>query len=635
MTSPLDVMKSVVGTKWEPGDGPSATINEWLKFIGDTYPPQAAYCASLSNDNYFSWCGATVAYCMAKCGIVPVFGPTDVTRWAFAMGWLVNWGTPVSTPEPGDVVIFDFKGGDHHVTLFVADNGDGTWACLGGNQSHQVKETNFKKSSMMGVRRPPAVGVVQQPASAGELQMGSIGPEVTRLQQILGVAVDGEFGPETDAAVRAFQTSHSLEVDGVVGAETWAALAKVPTIASSTESLTSLLVNKIVALARSSDLAKVHWADRGTAPIGYINGVAVTFARVYLKLKASDSAALAMTAPLGDDTKDALAWYGLPNGDRPTMLRQLFALLYGLGMRESSGNCFEGRDTSANNTSSDTAEAGLFQQSWNSHTASPEIPRLFAAYSANPDGYLSIFRVGLNGLPTENVGSGDGAAFQALCKSCPAFACEAAAVGLRVLRSHWGPIIRREAEIRSEAISLLQRIQDMVDAVPSTAPQPGAPPVAQLDINAILAAIQPQLQALIQQAIAQALAGIAPPIPVTATNAAGAPVPAVLLPPQQVTVLSTIAHIQPVFDMLNPILERVLPPPWNLVPQGLGALGHVVSGATGGTTVTPVSFGKSLDTGLVSVIAGLHAGGINLPPWLQNIATAVHSAVPAPTDSTK
>jgi hypothetical protein len=53
-------------------------------------------------------------------------------------------------------------------------------------------------------------------------------------------------------------------------------------------------------------------------------------------------------------------------------------------MRESSGNCFEGRDASAGNTSSETAEAGLFQQSHNSFKASPELGQLMTAYQANP-----------------------------------------------------------------------------------------------------------------------------------------------------------------------------------------------------------------------------------------------------------
>jgi peptidoglycan hydrolase-like protein with peptidoglycan-binding domain len=38
------------------------------------------------------------------------------------------------------------------------------------------------------------------------------------------VAVDGIFGPETDAAVRAFQQQKGLAVDGIAGPDTWSAL---------------------------------------------------------------------------------------------------------------------------------------------------------------------------------------------------------------------------------------------------------------------------------------------------------------------------------------------------------------------------------------------------------------------------
>jgi peptidoglycan hydrolase-like protein with peptidoglycan-binding domain len=38
------------------------------------------------------------------------------------------------------------------------------------------------------------------------------------------LSVDGIFGPETDRAVKDFQTSNALEADGIVGAETWGKL---------------------------------------------------------------------------------------------------------------------------------------------------------------------------------------------------------------------------------------------------------------------------------------------------------------------------------------------------------------------------------------------------------------------------
>ncbi len=47
---------------------------------------------------------------------------------------------------------------------------------------------------------------------------------VERLQASLHVAVDGEFGPETERAIRGFQAAHRLTVDGIAGAATWQAL---------------------------------------------------------------------------------------------------------------------------------------------------------------------------------------------------------------------------------------------------------------------------------------------------------------------------------------------------------------------------------------------------------------------------
>ncbi len=61
------------------------------------------------------------------------------------------------------------------------------------------------------------------------VQNGHNGHPVQTLQYLLrarghGVTVDGVFGPRTEAAVKAFQTSHGLVANGVVGAETWAVL---------------------------------------------------------------------------------------------------------------------------------------------------------------------------------------------------------------------------------------------------------------------------------------------------------------------------------------------------------------------------------------------------------------------------
>jgi hypothetical protein len=62
------------------------------------------------------------------------------------------------------------------------------------------------------------------------LRSGSTGSDVRRLQRSLTAAlgrtvgIDGAFGPQTDQAVRDYQSSRGLTVDGVAGAQTWTAL---------------------------------------------------------------------------------------------------------------------------------------------------------------------------------------------------------------------------------------------------------------------------------------------------------------------------------------------------------------------------------------------------------------------------
>ncbi len=60
------------------------------------------------------------------------------------------------------------------------------------------------------------------PESATQTPPPTGATEVEWLQAALHVPVDGEFGPETEAAVRRLQARHGLDVDGVVGPATWA-----------------------------------------------------------------------------------------------------------------------------------------------------------------------------------------------------------------------------------------------------------------------------------------------------------------------------------------------------------------------------------------------------------------------------
>jgi putative chitinase len=56
------------------------------------------------------------------------------------------------------------------------------------------------------------------------LKNGSSGPEVKQLQEKLGLAADGQFGPGTEAKVKEWQSANGLTADGIVGPASWSKL---------------------------------------------------------------------------------------------------------------------------------------------------------------------------------------------------------------------------------------------------------------------------------------------------------------------------------------------------------------------------------------------------------------------------
>lgn len=73
----------------------------------------------------------------------------------------------------------------------------------------------------------PAAPATEEGGQGPVLKRGLTGEPVTKLQERLGQlgfdpgGVDGQFGPNTDAAVKAFQQSRGIDVDGIVGPQTW------------------------------------------------------------------------------------------------------------------------------------------------------------------------------------------------------------------------------------------------------------------------------------------------------------------------------------------------------------------------------------------------------------------------------
>jgi hypothetical protein len=351
--------------------------------------------------------------------------------------------------------------------------------------------SSYAKSGVIAYVWPKASGPVP-PAQRRVLKEGDTGSDVAGVQKSLGLppaACDGDFGSVTDGAVRGFQAAAGLDVDGQVGPDTWAQVDALDACkAAGNDGLSPELIDAIVDAAKNSAIASYSWKDRGKAPIGYTCGVALCFALAQTWLAEGDAAASRMArADSNNPDKDALSWYrskfqalGMDNSQNGIdTLRHLFALMLGLGPRESSGRYCEGRDMSATNVQSDTAEAGMYQTSWNIRSCDPAIAPLLPMYWDNPNGFLPTFQNGVSPDSNDlgNFGSGDGAKYQFLSKFAPAFHAMVTALGLRSLRQHWGPINRNEVELKAEADDMLWQVQELVaGGVEPVPPEPEPTP---------------------------------------------------------------------------------------------------------------------------------------------------------------
>lgn len=179
----------------------------------------------------------------------------------YSMQYYRQQGRCDQDPRPGDQVFF-YGGGTVGHTGIVVEVSESSITVVEGNSSDRVQKLNYPRSSgsIAGYGHPwyekaSAVPEEPQPALPAEesalspqtvtvrlplLKRGSTGTAVESAQLLLihrgydcggrkffgRETPDGEFGPATEKAVRSFQTAHSLEPDGEVGAVTWMALVK-------------------------------------------------------------------------------------------------------------------------------------------------------------------------------------------------------------------------------------------------------------------------------------------------------------------------------------------------------------------------------------------------------------------------
>mgnify|MGYP002514102512 CR=1 FL=1 len=226
--SPIDVLISIASAEVGYHEGP----NNKTKY-GDTM-----HALQPSNmDRNAPWCDAFVDWCILQtckrfgmgvetarkvlCGDFDDYTYNSVALYKKAGRWS-------NTPRRGDQIFF---GGSGHTGIVIGVAG-GIVNTIEGNKSDEVRKCSYSKSSpsIIGYGRPRyellgGAVITEEDYDMPTIQRGDKGKAVKILQIILGdLAVDGSFGPATQAQLLSFQKKHALDPDGVVGPKTWRVL---------------------------------------------------------------------------------------------------------------------------------------------------------------------------------------------------------------------------------------------------------------------------------------------------------------------------------------------------------------------------------------------------------------------------
>lgn len=89
------------------------------------------------------------------------------------------------------------------------------------------------------------------------VKQGTRGEVVKSLQQKLGIRADGHFGPGSEKAVRDYQQKNGLKVDGIVGPATLAHMQLFPEVTQKTVAASQIATSSAAHLEKAENLSGV------------------------------------------------------------------------------------------------------------------------------------------------------------------------------------------------------------------------------------------------------------------------------------------------------------------------------------------------------------------------------------------
>jgi murein L,D-transpeptidase YcbB/YkuD len=191
------------------------------------------------DDTAASWCLIFICYCLNHFGSLVLLGGKIAYVPSLKSRVGTKWHTDRHKISKGDPVTFDFNrtGEPEHVGIFVRwlNSAQTQFESIEGNTGDDLVATRTRNwSDVFGFVKPGLApedpsrypGTIYRYAEGKPVMHDS---HVTWIQQRLTahghkVTIDGEYGPATAAAVKAFQQAGGLTADGEVGPKTWSAL---------------------------------------------------------------------------------------------------------------------------------------------------------------------------------------------------------------------------------------------------------------------------------------------------------------------------------------------------------------------------------------------------------------------------
>ena len=98
-----------------------------------------------------------------------------------------------------------------------------TWPTFGKGWERRVEGVRATAVAMAG-GNSSVIEEITPSADYTTVKKGSRGPWVRKLQEALEIEVDGKFGADTEAVLKAWQHVHGLEPDGIAGRNTYRSL---------------------------------------------------------------------------------------------------------------------------------------------------------------------------------------------------------------------------------------------------------------------------------------------------------------------------------------------------------------------------------------------------------------------------